>query len=226
MNRTRIEWTIWTWNPVTGCKHGCWYCYAKRLCLRFKKVFPNGFEPTFYPERLKEPWELKTPSKIFVCSIADLFASWTPTEWRDAVLKSMLQCPIKHTFQILTKNPERIPTNDVMHEYPDNWWFGTTVTGEGTGADIVNIKLIKNVPAKVRFVSFEPLLNDIDFNIYSLEGIQWVIIGKLTGSKRVKLPWSWVENILKEAGKYGIPVFIKNNIIWPQKIQQFPTEGI
>ena len=64
MNRTKIEWTDYTWNPITGCKHGCWYCYAKKLTQRFKKVFPNGFEPTFYPERLKEPYKVKKPSKI------------------------------------------------------------------------------------------------------------------------------------------------------------------
>jgi hypothetical protein len=82
MNRTKIEWTDFSWNPIVGCKHGCWYCYAKKLCQRFKKIFPNGFEPTFYHERLTEPWDYLKPSKIFVCSIADLFASWTPTAWR------------------------------------------------------------------------------------------------------------------------------------------------
>lgn len=258
MNRTSIEWTTWSWNPITGCKHNCWYCFAKKLCQRFKKIFPNGFEPTFHSERLSEPYSLKKPSKIFVCSIADLFASWTKEGWTNTVLASMLECPINHTFQMLTKNPERIMDNWILKHLcgdgfthspnpntqttsrgiPNNWWFGTTVTGEDRPipklepflepwhyhvkvngdnvTDAVNIELIKKVPAKIRFVSFEPLLGNIefdDFNGVSLKDIQWVIIGKLTGSNRVKLKWEWVENILKEADKYHIPVFEKNNLI-------------
>jgi protein gp37 len=205
VNRTKIEWTEWSWNPVTGCLHGCWYCYARKLTQRFKKIFPNGFEPTFYPQRLKEPWQLKKPSKIFVCSISDLFAPWTPVKWREAVIDSMLFCPIKHTFQLLTKNPENIP-KQVM--FPDNWWFGTTVTGENN--DVKNIDEIKKVHANVRFVSFEPLLGKIEPD---LKGIQWVIIGKLTGSKRVKLQDEWVDTIFKEARRLNIPVFMKNNLI-------------
>jgi protein gp37 len=205
MNRTKIEWTEWSWNPVTGCLHGCWYCYARKLSQRFKKIFPNGFEPTFYPERLKEPYELRNPSKIFVCSIADLFAPWTPREWMWNVLTSIEWCPVKHTFQLLTKNPELIPQ---AYVFPDNVWVGTTVTGENN--DVKNIEEIKKVQAKVRFVSFEPLLGKIEPD---LKGIQWVIIGKLTGSKRVKLQDEWVDTIFKEARRLNIPVFTKNNLI-------------
>lgn len=70
MNRTKIEWTDYSWNPIVGCDHGCWYCYAAKLAIRFPKNFPNGFKPTFYPERLKEPWKVKKPSKIFTCSVS------------------------------------------------------------------------------------------------------------------------------------------------------------
>jgi len=233
MNRTKIEWTDYSWNPITGCKHGCWYCYAKKLCQRFKKIFPNGFEPTFYPERLKEPYELKKPSKIFVCSIADLYATWTPSEWRQEVLDSMLWCPVKHTFQLLTKNPELIPNAPI---YPDNWWFGTTVTGGKNWnpnlgmTDQNNIDQIKKVNAKIRFVSFEPLLGSVDFCNHCLEGIQWVIVGKLTGSKKVKLQWDWVADIIQECKKHNIPLFMKNNLVdaFPtlkdNLIQEFPRE--
>lgn len=213
LNRTKIEWTDFTWNPITGCLHGCWYCYAKKMCQRFKKVFPNGFEPTFYPERLREPWERRKPSKIFACSIADLFALWTPKEWRDLVLRSMFKCPVKHTFQLLTKNPELIPS---IH-FPDNVWVGTTVTGEN--GDIRNIDAIKKVDAKVRFVSFEPLLGDIWADLFD---IQWVIIGKLTGSKRVKLDYGEVTKLTTQAQVIEIPVFQKNNLGIPNPIQEFP----
>lgn len=214
MNRTKIEWTDYSWNPITGCKHECWYCYAKKLTQRFKKIFPNGFEPTFYPERLKEPYEVKRPSKIFVCSIADLFAPWTPSEWREAVMDSMLLCPIKHTFQMLTKNPENISGAI----FPDNFWFGVTVTQQ---SEVDKIERLRHVNADVRFVSFEPLLGYIKPD---LTDIQWVIIGKLTGSRRIKLDLQWVDTIFGEAQDLGIPVFMKNNLGLEKPIQQFPDE--
>ena len=214
-----IEWTDYTWSPIVGCKHGCWYCYARKLTIRFKKVFPNGFEPTFHPERLKEPWELKKPSKIFVCSISDLFAPWTPEEWREQVMDAILFCPIKHTFQFLTKNPEKIP----LVIYPKNVWLGTTVTNEND--DARNIYEIKQRAARVRFVSFEPLLAKLPYWA-DLKGLNWIIIGKLTGSKKVKLRKPWVEDILHGAMDYDIPVFMKNNLCPPFEkkdlIQEFP----
>lgn len=223
MNRTSIEWTQWSWNPITGCKHGCWYCYAKKLTQRFKKIFPNGFEPTFHPERLMEPCDLKKLSKIFVCSIADLFAPWTPNAWRNQVFDAMYACPVHHQFQMLTKNPERIPNVKpilpIAQKYPDNWWFGTTVTNENE--DWKNIEEIKKVNAKVRFVSFEPLLGPLPQEI-DLNGLEWVIIGKLTGSKRVKLDEEWVNDIVTRAGLLGIPVFLKNNLRYPNPMQNFP----
>jgi protein gp37 len=188
--------------------------------MRFPKVFPYGFKPTFYPERLKEPSEYKKPSKIFVCSIADIFASWTPLEWRNAILDAITKCPIKHTFQLLTKNPENIPKGYV---FPDNVWVGTTVTMENN--DWKNIQEIKTINARVKFVSFEPLLGSLPDNI-CLDGLQWVIIGKLTGSKRVKLDTYWVWHIKNEARSHSIPIFMKNNLSppWPkeQLYQEFP----
>lgn len=214
MNNTKktIGWCDFSWNPITGCDHGCWYCYANRLFMRFHK----SFAPTFYESRLKEPFELKKPSKIFVCSVSDLFASWTPLRWRDAVFEILENCPTKHIFQLLTKNPENIPKN---YDFPDNVWVGTTVTNEID--DWVNIEQIKNVNAKIRFVSFEPLLRQLP-NKICLEGLQWIIIGKLTGSRKIKLQPNWVYGILDEADKYGIPVFMKNNLGWPEKRQDFP----
>lgn len=214
MNRTKIEWTQWTYNPIVGCKHGCWYCYAKKLTQRFKKIFPNGFEPTFYPERLKEPWNLKKPSKIFVCSIADLFAPWTPKEWQIQVIQSIEMCPIKHTFQLLTKNPEGINKH---HVFPNNVWVGATVN---TREDYWRIREIASVQAKVRFISFEPLLGDME-NV-ELGGINWVIIGKLTSSKKVKLDMKWVMDISAECSRHKIPIFFKNNLGLSHPRQEFP----
>lgn len=220
MNKTKIEWTDYSWNPVTGCKHGCWYCYANKLFTRFHK----SFEPCFYRERLKEPYGLKKPSKIFVCSVADLFAPWTPREWWGEVFDSMLWCPIKHTFQMLTKNPELINPKGISPKYPKNWWFGTTVTNENE--DWVNLEHIKKIDCGVRFASFEPLLGALPDNV-SLKGLDWVIIGKLTGSKKVKLQFSWLADILDQTGDYQIPVFMKNNLrqAFPnlRLLQEFPS---
>jgi protein gp37 len=222
MNRTKIEWTNYSWNPIVGCKHGCWYCYAKKLAQRFPKKFPNGFNPTFHPERLEEPYELKKPSKIFVCSVADIFALWTPEAWRDAVLDAIFKCPTKHIFQLLTKNPERIP--DI--QFPDNVWVGTTVTNEDLSNDYRNISKIVKVRAKVRFVSFEPLLGRLPFAI-SLRGVDWIIIGKLTGSKKIELKETWVEDIIHKTIHNNIPVFMKNNLVPPFEkkdlFREFPT---
>ena len=237
MNRTKIEWTDFTWNPITGCLHGCWYCYAKKYCVRFSKRYlanpnvapncdPNNpFSPRFWPERLKEPYHVNHPSKIFACSISDIFAPWTPIEWRDKVLDSIFNCPTRHIFQLLTKNPERIPPLNV---YSDYVWVGTTVTGEN--GDERNIEAIKKVNAKTKFVSFEPLLADVfrtpetQDEALSLEGIQWVIIGKLTGSRKVKLEKRWLDNIWFEAQRCGVPVFFKNNLGIKDAVQEFPKE--
>ena len=213
MNRTKIEWTDYSWNPITGCKHGCWYCYAERLTKRFPKIFPYGFEPHFYPERLKEPWELKKPSKIFVCSIADLFAPWTPRKWMFTVLESMRDCPVEHTFQMLTKCPKGI---NKLFDYPDNWWFGVTVTQQ---SEVDKIDELREVNAKVRFVSFEPLLGYVQPD---LNGVQWVIVGKLTGSRRVKLDMGWVMDISAQCSRLRIPIFLKNNLGLKNPRQEFP----
>lgn len=219
MNRTKIEWTDLTWNPCTGCLHGCWYCYAKKLAQRFPKVFPRGFKPTFYPDRLLEPWKRKKPAKIFVCSISDLFAPWIPRNWMETVIKYCWLCPVPHTFQFLTKHPEMIPPLP----FPENFWMGTTVTMENQ--DWKKILKIKNTFARgVKFVSFEPLLGRLPSHV-SLGGIDWIIIGKLTSSKKVKLDYSWVHEIEAEAMLHKIPIFMKNNLKpeFPGKlIQEFP----
>lgn len=222
MNKTKIEWTDYSWNPITGCRgrdgEPCWYCYAKKLTQRFPKNFPYGFEPHFYAERLKEPWELKKPSKIFVCSIADLFAPWTLVEWRHQVLMAIYECPVKHDFQLLTKNPEQITYT--FADYPNPMWVGATVTQQ---SEAIKIAAIKQVACTVPFVSFEPLLGNISWH---MKGLKWAIIGKLTGSRRVKLKPEWVYNLLSQLKAHDIPVFMKNNLapIIPREklIQEFP----
>jgi protein gp37 len=223
MNRTKIEWTTFTWNPITSCDYGCWYCNTMRMSKRFPKRFPNGLKPTFWPERLKEPWECRKPSKIFACSISDIFADWTHPDWRDQVLLSIFGCPVKHIFQLLTKQPQNIP---IYMKFPDNVWIGCTVTNEFLDETSRNLTFIKMINARIRFASFEPLLGPLPTNI-SLKGLQWIIIGKLTGSRRVQLKPEWVWRIVREAQELGIPVFMKNNLapVIPKEqiLQEWPN---
>lgn len=214
MNKTKIEWTDYSWNPITGCLHNCWYCYAKKMFTRFNK----SFEPTFYPERLAEINKLKTKhNKIFVCSVADLFADWTNKEWTEKVLDT-IRWNYDQEFQLLTKAPENLKKFNI----PKNCWVGVTCNN---GKDYLNaMKYLPYVDCKVKFLSFEPLLADIEEEGFEmdLKDINWIIIGKLTGSKKVKLEDSWVNNILNRAVDYKVPVFIKNNVNWKEKIQEFP----
>jgi len=228
LNRTKIDWTDYSWNPITGCLHGCWYCYAKKIPQRFPKRYPYGFKPTFWPQRLLEPSHLKKPAKIFVCSIADIFAPWTMPEWRLAVFQAIQNCTTQHIYQLLTKNPENVKDFYFRYLPQPRTWIGATVTGENApnreDGDWKNISEIKKVHAGIRFVSFEPLLGLLPFDV-CLEGIDWIIIGKLTGSKRILLRKEWVERILDEAERYDIPVFMKNNLLpdWKGPLrQEFP----
>lgn len=235
MNKTKIEWTDYSVNPLgLGCLWLCWYCYAKRQARRlyFMKLslYKRGkiktppcelcrdFKPHFHPERLEEFSKIKKPSKIFVCSCADIFASWTKPEWRESILNEMAKYP-QHNYQLLTKQPQEIPKG---RDFGKNVWIGATVTKQD---EIDKIDEIKKVKCGVKFISFEPLLEETFCN---LSGIDWIIIGKLTGSKKIPLQKEWVEHLLLQARKYKIPVFIKNNLKYMYSnnlIQEYPNDN-
>jgi len=211
MNKTKIEWTDFTWNPITGCSYGCWYCYAKKMFTRFHR----SFEPTFHPERLSEPSNLKKPSRIFCCSVSDIYADWTKPEWRDAVIDVIKRNP-QHTFQLLTKQPQNINTEPLP-----NLWVGTTITGDN---EMENMYSLVNNYKGLKFLSFEPFLSPVSFSQLDgyMDKINWIIIGKLTGAKKVPLDKEGVGYIIREARRRNIPLFLKNNLNWEEKIQEFP----
>lgn len=183
MNKTAIEWCDYTWNPVTGCKHGCPYCYARKIAERFKgsKAWPNGFEPMFHHDRINDPQKIKKPQTIFVCSMADLFGAWVPDLWVSMVLDACWQAP-QHTYIFLTKNPQRYLRIPGCHLGKKNFWFGTTITNQ-LDAD-QRIQWLRKMPEGNRFVSFEPLLEKIKvpelIDTWKGPFIKQVIIGAQT----------------------------------------------
>jgi protein gp37 len=201
----KIGWTDYTCNIMTGCTHGCPYCAARTFARRFgnrnreeHKVhvvapvflgpsgpFPYGFDPTFYPERMaaahKELAALRHPARIFMCFQGELFGRDVPTEWIEAVI-SLADYHPQHAFQFLTKNVSRL--KEFNRHWPENAWVGTTITGSRTHPGMFHDTAAKaildelaQVQAKVRFVSFEPMLNDPQLTTNDLHWLDWAIVG-------------------------------------------------
>ncbi len=214
MNRTVIEWTLFTWNVIVGCLTGCPYCYARRQAKRFQHRCPQcyRFEPHFHPERLEEPLREKKPSKIFVCSMGEPFGPWVPRKWVEAILDVVRRCP-QHVFQFLTK----CPAGAKNYVFPANCWIGTSVD---RAAALGRIDVLREVAAPLRFVSFEPLLGLMG-NL-DLRGIDWAIIGAQTGPRAVVPDPLWVAEIIAACRQASVPVFLKNNLRWPEHIQEWP----
>jgi len=213
MNRTRIEWCDFTWNPVTGCYHGCDYCYARRIAHRF---FPKtvGFNPHFWPDRLNEPLALKKPARIFVCSMADLFGDWVPRAWNEAVLETVRACP-RHTFHFLTKNPKRLPW---FNPWPPNAWAGATATDQEMMDEAVN--KLRLVEGARKYISCEPMLAPVI--LPENAGIDWLLVGALTGAKKGQPSPAWVESLVDSSKDQSVPVFVKNNLKGFQ-LQEWPA---
>jgi len=210
MNRTKIEWCDYTWNPITGCFGGCFYCYARKIYERFHK----SFIPEIHYDRLSQPLKCKEPSKIFVCSVSDFWGMGVKPIWREEVYNTIKATP-EHTYLILTKQPQNIKDWDRI---PENVWLGVSVTGE---SDHHKIDEINNYEG-IKFVSFEPLL---DRPIRNYSKMNWVIIGTMTGTlgKNHKPATVWIQDLLQDCRRLKIPVFIKDNVGWGEKIQEFPN---
>jgi protein gp37 len=209
MNKTKIDWADYTWNPVVGCKHGCSYCYAKRLNDRFNYI-PDWTKPTFYPERLGEPYKIKKPSKIFVGSMCDLFGSWIKDSWIEKILEVVEENP-RHQFMFLTKNSygyDEFSRNHCYYYYfPKNAWLGVTVTGLEKDAQekIDELRVLPYGGYKTyTFVSFEPLLSDV--SQLDISGIDLIIVGAMTGVGAIKPKKEWIKGIKHKN------IFYKSNI--------------
>ena len=213
MNKTKIEWLNggFTLNPVVGCTFNCYYCYARRLNQRFGWI-KSFNEPQYFPERLKQ-LKRKKPTNIFMNSMSDI-ADWKD-EWIDEVANAILENP-QHNYLFLTKRIENVSLRRNAFELllsMSNVWLGVTVN--------TNIDMFERLPILKEFVhnnchtfiSIEPIMEHIvNFNYY---GIDWIIVGALTGStkNRVKPKKKWVEDIEADVFLYDIPLFYKESMI-------------
>jgi len=215
MKTTKIEWTEKTWNPITGCSKrsiGCANCYAeimaRRLCAMGQKKYKNGFQLTMHEESLKEPLMWKNSHTIFVCSMSDLFHEKVSFNFVDKVMETILESP-QHRYQILTKRDKRMEKYFETRKIPDNVWLGVTVEVQSTKD---RIDTLRNIPASIRFLSCEPLLEDL--GELDLSKIDWVIVGGESGKKARQMKENWALSIEKQAVSSGSAFFFKQWGTW------------
>lgn len=254
MDNTKIDWCDSTWNPVTGCLHGCKYCYARSIAHRFggnftmsrcsehgflelyakpENPYPDKFSPTFHRYRLND-YIGKNGRNIFVCSMADLFGEWVPDEWIKEVFAACEKAP-QHKYLFLTKNPKRYIQlqNDGKLIRNDNMWYGASVTDRRSWKKVVDAFGDIRCSYKL-FLSVEPILervvlaekwNDCAVSNY----VDWVIVGAETGRRKDKIipRREWIEQIVEDCREFDIPLFMKSSLadIWGEPlIQELPAE--
>lgn len=208
---SNIEWTEMTWNPVTGCTKvspGCKHCYAETLARRLKAMgapgYENGFEVSLLPERLDQPRRRKKPTMYFVNSMSDLFHEKVPFEFIDRVFEVIAATP-QHTYQILTKRALRMAKYFRARRCPENAWLGVSVENRKYG--LPRIEELRTINATVRFLSVEPLLEDL--GEFDLQDISWVIVGGESGRKARPMRREWAESVRLQAERAGAAFFFK-----------------
>src|SRR5438552_2666223 len=212
---SQIEWTDATWNPVRGCTKispGCKHCYAETFAERFRGVkghpYGQGFDLRLVPEKLTEPFAWRSPKLVFVNSMSDLFQPDVPDDYV-ATVSQVMALANWHTYQVLTKRSERL--RDMLTDrlqfaaQRDNIWWGVSVEDRKYG--LPRIDHLRQSPARVRFLSVEPLLEDL--GDIDLSGISWVIVGGESGPGARPMKREWVVSIRKQCRAQGVPFFFK-----------------
>ncbi|GJF18185.1 hypothetical protein NGTWS1803_06960 [Mycolicibacterium cyprinidarum] len=218
-DRSAIEWTEATWNPVTGCDRisaGCDHCYAMALAKRLKAMgstkYQNdgdprtsgpGFAVTMHPQALDEPLRWRSPRTVFVNSMADLFHAQVTVGFIRQVFDVMRDTP-QHTYQILTKRSLRLARIADKFDWPDNVWMGVSVENSNV---LTRVDHLRRVPAAVRFLSCEPLIGPLDG--LDLSGIHWVIAGGESGPNYRPVDVNWVRGIRDTCTASGVAFFFK-----------------
>ena len=212
---SKIEWTDETWNPVRGCTKispGCKHCYAETFAERFRGVpghpYEQGFDLRIVAEKVAEPLRWTAPKTVFVNSMSDLFQDGVSDEYIELVVRVM-QLANWHTFQVLTKRAERLRdllATKLSFAAPlSHIWWGVSVEDRHYG--VPRIQLLRETPATVRFLSIEPLIEDV--GELDLTGIHWVIVGGESGAGARPMDAAWVQNIRRQCKKARVPFFFK-----------------
>ena len=209
-DRSCIEWTNATWNPVTGCtkvSEGCRHCYAERFAERFRGVpghpFEQGFDLRLWPERLELPLRWVDPRLVFVNSMSDLFHEVVPLEFIKRVFRTM-RLARQHTFQVLTKRSQRLAEVAGELHWPPNVWMGVSIEASKVA---YRADHLRQVPAAIRFLSCEPLLGSL--SELDLRRIDWVIVGGESGPGARPMKEEWATEIRDRCDLAGIPYFFK-----------------
>lgn len=221
-NRTNdsVDWASWTWNPVTGCDHGCGFCYAREIAnsQRMAAFYPNGFEPTFHEYRLSAPSNTKVPEsteardgRVFVCSMADLFGKWVPDKWIKAVFTACIESP-EWEYLFLTKWPARYAKMPLI----DAAWYGASVIQQ---SDVSRIEkaMTSFQGDMVKWVSMEPMLEPIKFS--DLSWCDLMVIGSQTSTQQPEgfVPafspeFDWIVDVVNQCREAGVPYYLKANL--------------
>jgi protein gp37 len=216
-----VDWASWTWNPVTGCEHGCKFCYAREIAhsQRMAAFYPNKFEPTFHEYRLDAPKNTKVPDssderdgRVFVCSMADLFGKWVPADWIKKVFHTCLESP-EWEYMFLTKWPARYSQMPLI----PNAWYGASVIKQSDVSRVESAMQKFDGTDVVRWISLEPMLEPIRFNDLSWCNI--VVIGSQTSTNQPDgfVPefapeFDWVVDVVNQCRDAGVPYYLKANL--------------
>ena len=215
---SKIEWTEQTWNPVTGCikvSPGCKHCYAETMSKRLQAMgapgYENGFELSLLPERLSQPYRRRKPTMYFVNSMSDLFQEAVPFTFVEKVMGVIEETPW-HTYQILTKRSSRMREYFNTRDVPNNSWLGVSVEDKQYGKP--RISDLQKIKAKTKFLSIEPLLEDL--GKLNLEDIKWVIVGGESGFGARPMKEDWVLKLRDQCEKNNVDFFFKQWGVWGQ----------
>jgi protein gp37 len=207
---TAIEWSEMTWNPATGCSKvspGCAHCYAETFAERWRGIaghhYEHGFDLRLWPERLEQPLAWRKPRRVFVNSMSDLFHEDIPDAFIAQVFDVMVRARW-HTFQVLTKRPERLIALAPRLPWPANVWMGVTIENRRF---VRRAAMLRQVPASVRFISAEPLLGRLEG--LELQGIDWLIAGGESGVRHRRLDLDWVRELRDRCQQENVAFFFK-----------------
>jgi protein gp37 len=219
VRKTNIEWTDLTWNPVTGCDRissGCDHCYALTMARRLKAMgmpqYQNdgnprtsgpGFGVTMHPEAFDAPRTWRGSRMVFVNSMSDLFHAKVTLDFIQDLVEVIRETP-QHTYQVLTKRALRASRLAPSIDWPDNLWLGVSVENMTVAK---RVDYLRDIPAKVKFLSCEPLLGDL--SALNIEGIDWVIAGGESGMSARPMHIDWARAIRDNCAESGVPFFFK-----------------